>query len=199
MAKRVTKRAKAQAQRAAQVKAVQQTGYTKRAATKFIEHLKDLEATTGQQMTAEDLQRRAAETKAGAVARSRMRKTSQGAAYAERMLEREKIMQDLRSRGILAGQFFDMAEAAVEGRYKEALRINQKAYDQATQKLQELIDENRQHLTKARGDERIELQSEISYLQHELEALQDQASLYGTGKPLNLKNTSAAKTLANLF
>lgn len=199
MTKRITKRARAQAERAAKVKAVQKAGYTKRAATKFVESLKDYEKATGRPATTEELISRAGARKTGAIAQSRMRKTPQGAAYAEKMEERDRIVNSLRSRGILARQFEDMAAAAVEGRYKEALAINKKAYEDLIQKLDELIDEDKQLLPHATGDEKHEINDEIAFLTKERDALTEQAARYGTGKPLNIKNTSAAKVLGDLM
>lgn len=199
MAKRMTKRARAHAERAAKVKAVQKVGYTKHAAVKFVESLKDYEKATGRPATAEELMSRADARKSGAVAQSRMRKTPQGSAYAEEMEERDRIVDSLRAKGILARQFEDMAAAAVEGRYKEALMLNKKAYEENIQMLNELIDEAKQDLPHVRGDEKRELSDAIATLVRERDALIESSQRYGTGKALNIKNTSAAKVLGDLM
>lgn len=199
MAKRMTKRARAHAERAAKVKAVQKVGYTKHAAVKFVESLKEYEKTMGRPATTEELMSRAGARKTAAIAQSRMRKTSSGAEYAEQMEERERIVNNLRSRGILARQFEDMAAAAVEGRYKEALALNAKAYEENIQMLNELIDEGKQDLPHVTGDAKRELSNAIDVLIHERDALVESSERYGTGKALNLKNTSVAKMLGKLM
>lgn len=199
MAKRMTKRARAHAERAAKVKAVQKVGYTKHAAVKFVESLKDYEKATGRPATAEELMSRADARKSGAVAQSRMRKTPQGSVYAEEMEERDRIVDSLRAKGILARQFEDMAAAAVEGRYKEALMLNKKAYEENIQMLNELIDEAKQDLPHVTGDEKYELNEAIAFLTRERDSLVEQAARYGTGSALNLKNTAVAKMLGKIM
>lgn len=199
MKKRITKRARAHAERAAKVKAVQKAGYTKHAAVKFVESLKDYERSTGTQITPAELMSRADARKTSAIAQSRMRKTPQGSAYAEQMEERDRIVNNLRSRGILARQFEDMSAAAVEGRYKEALMINKKAYEENIQMLNELIDEAKQDLPHVTGDEKHELNDAITFLTRERDALVEQAARYGTGSALNLKNTAVAKMLGKIM
>lgn len=199
MAKRITKRAKAQAERAAKVKAVQATGYTKRAASKFVESVKDRAASNGRPLTAKDLAEAAETRREGAIKQSRMGKTERGKKYAAAMAEREQIAGRLKSQGIIAAQFEDLAAAAVEGRYYEALALNRQAYADTLQKIDEAIDELKQELSRLTGDERFEVQTKINILTNERETLEEQASRYGIGKALNIKNTSSAKILGKLL
>lgn len=199
MAKKMTKRAKAQAVRAAKIKAVQKTGYTKHAAAKFVESLKDAEKKMGKQLTPQELTSRASAKREGAIAQSRMRKTARGAQYADRMEETQKVIDRLNKRGIIVRQFEDMAAAAVEGRYKEALLANRKTYENALSELDSAIDEIRQEIPRLRGDEQIQAREDLAYLNRERDSLVENFGMYGTGKPLNIKNTSSAKVLGNLM
>lgn len=142
---------------------------TKRAATKFIEQLKTVEATTPQQVTLADLQGRAVETKEGArgIIAGQFIDLPEASAeghYREALNFNQRLYSDTTKK--------------LEELIKDNLCHLERARD---------------------DNERKEILDEINFMKQELDTLHSVAPSYGTSGRINIKNTPAAKILAKLF
>lgn len=194
MPKKPTKRARAQAANAALVKEVQKAGYTKHTARQLVDTLK--KQAGNRSVSADTAAKVAAERKEGFVDQSRLGKTSRGKEYLKRLDQIEEARQALAGINITIPDFIDLAEAAAEGRYHEALRQNKRMADEAIQKAEEAIDELKQELPALTGDAHTEAVNNIKFLEARVERIRE---IYGSGEAANLKNTSIGRKISKLF
>lgn len=194
MAKKPTKRARAHAANTAVVKEVQKAGYTKHTAKQLVESLR--KQAGNRSVSADAAAKIAKERKEGFVDQSRLGKTSRGKEYLKRLDQIEEARQALAAIKVTIPDFIDLAEAAAEGRYHEALRQNKRMAEEAIQKAHEAIDELKQELPHLSGDALIEAKNNISFLESRAERI---AEIYGSGEAANLKNTSIGRKISKLF
>lgn len=175
-------------------KVMNEAGYTREAAAELYRDLK--QQASNHKVTSNAAAKAAKQRKEDFVKQSRLGITNNGKRYLNRMNAVEQAMKDLAKFGVVIPDFIDYAEAAAEGRYEEALKLNRKAVEKAKQDTEAAIDAIRQEMPRLRGDELIEAREQVKFFEQRIDALM---SVYGSGKAMNLKNTSIGRKIDKLF
>lgn len=175
-------------------KVMNEAGFTREAAAELYRDLK--QQASNHKVTSNAAAKAAKQRKEDFVRQSRLGITNNGKRYLNRMNAVEQAMKDLAKFGIVVPDFIDYAEAAAEGRYEEALKLNKKAVDKAKQDTEAAIDAIKQEMPRLHGDELIEAREQIKFFEQRIDAL---VSMFGSGKAMNLKNTSIGRKIDKLF
>ena len=173
---------------------MKEAGYSRTEAARYVKELKNQE--NNHRVSAASAAKLARQRKEEYVRQSRLGVTGTGKEYLARLEAVEQTRKDLAAVGIAIPDFIDLAEAAAEGRYDEALKLNKQAVEKAKQQAEARIDEIKQEIPKLRGDELVEARADIKYLEQRIESLED---IYGSGKAANLKNTSVGRMIDKMF
>lgn len=94
---------------------------------------------------------------------------------------------------------WDYAEAAAEGRYKDALRYNAELFNKKQQEAEELAEQFRAEAARLTGDAAAESRELAEYWSKRADTLAELASQYATGQPRNIKYTAGYKALQSVF
>ncbi len=173
---------------------MEEAGYSQRSAAELLKDLKQREG--NHKVSAKHAARVAQERKEEFVRQSRLGVTRTGKKYLARLETAEQARKDLAAMGIAIPDLIDLAEAAAEGRYEEALKLNKQAVEKAKRETEAAIDERKQELSHLQGDARAEALEDINYLQKRLDSIVD---MYGSGTAMNLKNTKAGRLIDQMF
>lgn len=173
---------------------MKEAGYSRTEAARFVKEQRNQE--NNHRVSAANAAKLARQRKEEYVRQSRLGVTRTGKDYLERLEAVEQTRKDLASFGIAIPEFIDLAEAAAEGRYDEALKLNKRTLEKAKHDAEARIDEIKQEMSKLHGDELVEARADIKYLEQRISSLED---MYGSGKALNLKNTKIGRLIDQLF